>query len=121
MRFEKIIENILEETSTKKKKMTPAMCMKILKYACEVRNKALQGTMVETADFHVRESYYQRDAFADIRGFMRAIKRRMGSELTKEYKGCQLYYDQQKTYFGQLERVPTRMLHSIEPGKLRHN
>ena len=121
VRFEKIIANVLEETSTNKEKMTPAMCLKILKYACEVRNKALQGNMVKTAEFHVRESYYTRDALADIRGFMRAIKRRMGGELTKEYKGCQLYYDQQKTYFGQLERVPSRKLHSIEPGKLSYN
>ena len=101
--------------------MTPALCMKILKHACEVRNKALQGTLVRTGKYHIRQSYYIRDALADIRWFMRAIKRRMGGELTKEYKGCQLYYDQQKTYFGQLERVSSTVSDSREPGKLSFN
>ena len=64
--IEDIIANILDETSTNEKKMTPALCMKILMYACEVRNKALQGTLVRTGKYHIRQSYYVRDALADI-------------------------------------------------------
>ena len=63
--FEEIIAKILEETSPNQRKMSPALCMKILKYACEVRNKALQGTMVRSAKYRIRESYYKRDAIAD--------------------------------------------------------
>ena len=99
--FEEIIAKILEETSPNQRKMSPALCMKILKYACEVRNKALQGTMVRSAKYRIGESYYKRDALAKIRWFMLAIKRPMVGALTKEYKGYQLYYGQQKTYFGQ--------------------
>ena len=121
MMFDEIITNILDETSTNKKKMTPTMWMKILKYICEIRNKALQGTMLRCDKFKIKESYFIRDALADIRWIMRAIKRQMGGELTMEYKGCQLYYDQQKTNFGQLERIPNRMLDLIEPARLSFN
>ena len=60
----------------------------------------------------MRESYYERDVLADIRGLMRAIKRPFGGELPNEYKGCMLYYDKQKTYFGKLKRVTIRTLDS---------
>ena len=41
-----------------------------------------------------------------------------GGTLPDEYKGCQLYYDQQKTHFGQLQRICSCELESQEPGKL---
>ena len=59
-----------------------------------------------------------KNAFADIQWFMRAIQHQMGGEITQEYKVCQLYYDQQKIYFGQLERLSNMMLDLIESEKL---
>ena len=105
IRYESIIANIIEEEDSIRKEMTPKLCMKILKYACEVRNKALQRTNVRTGKYHVGESYYIRDALVDIRWFMRTIKRQLGGEFPDEYKGCQWYFEQQKTYFRQLERI----------------
>ena len=105
LRYESIIANIIEEAAPIRKEMTPKLCMKILKYACEVRNKALQGTNESTGMYHVGESYYIRDALSDIRWFMRTIKRQLGGYFPDEYKGCQLYFEQQKTYFRQLQRV----------------
>ena len=55
---------------------------KILKYACEVRKKARQGTMLWSAKFKIRECYFMKDAFADIQWFMRAIKHQMRGEIT---------------------------------------
>ena len=103
--YERIIANIIQEAAPIRKEMTPKLCMKIMKYACEVRNKALQGTSLRTGKYHVGESYYIRDALSDIRWFMRTIKRQLGGELPDEYESCQLYFDQQETYFKQLERV----------------
>ena len=57
LRYESIIANIIEEAAPIRKEMTPKLCMKILKYACEVRNKALQGTNVRTGKYRVGESY----------------------------------------------------------------
>ena len=105
IRYESIIANIIEEAAPIRKEMTPKLCMKILKYACEVRNKALQGTNVKTGKYRVGESYYIRDALSDIKWFMRTIKRQLGGEFPDEYKCCQLYFEQQKNYFRQLERV----------------
>ena len=101
--------------------MTPKLCMKILKHVCEVRNKALQGTEIKFRKYRVRESYYERDVLADIRGLMLAIKRPFGGELPNEYKGCILYYDKQKTYFWKLQKVTIKTLDSREPGKLSFN
>ena len=36
-------------------------------------------------------------------------------------KGCILYYDKQKTYFGKLQKVTIKTLDSREPGKLSFN
>ena len=119
--FENIIANIMNETSPNSLEMTPELCMKILKFACEVRNKAVHGSLERTAKYQLRDSFYVRDALADIRGLMRAIKRPFGGTLPDEYKGCQLYYDQQKSYFGQLQRICRSELDSREPGKLSFN
>ena len=70
--------------------MTPKLCMKILKHVCEVRHKAFQGTEIKFRKYRVRESYYERDVLADIRGLMRAIKRPFGCELPNEYKRLHL-------------------------------
>ena len=102
--FERISANIIDKASPIRK-MTPKLCMKILKYACGVRNKALQGTNVRTGKYPVGESYYIRDALSDIKWFMQTIKRQLGDEFPDEYKCCQLYFEQQKNYFRQLERV----------------
>ena len=116
--FENIIKNIMNETSPKSLEMTPELCMKILKFACEVRNKAVHGSLERTAKYQLRDSFYARDVRADIRGFMRAIKRPFGGTLPGEYKGCQLYYDQQKTNFGQLQRIGRNELESQKPVEL---
>ena len=116
--FENIIANIINETSPKSSEMTPELCMKILKFACELRNKAVAGSLERTAKYRLGDSFYVRDVLADIQGFMRAIKRTFGGTLPDEYKGCQLYYDQQKTHFGQLQRICRSELESQEPGKL---
>ena len=116
--FENIIANIMNETSPKSLEMTPELCMKILKFACEVRNKAVHESMERTAKYQLRDSFYARDVLADIRGFMRAIKRPFGGTLPDEYKCCQLYYDKQKTFFGQLQRICRSELESQEPVKL---
>ena len=63
-------------------------------------DKAVHGIRERNAKYQLRDSFYVRNILADIRGFMRAIKRPFGGTLPDEYKGCQLYYDQQKSILG---------------------
>ena len=116
--LENIIANIINETSPKSLEKTTKLCVKILKFSCKVRNKAVHGSLERTEKYQLRDYFYVRDVLADIRGSMRAIKRPFGGTLHDDYRGCQLYYDQQKTNFGQLQRIRRSKLESQEPGKL---
>ena len=91
--YEKILEDKL-------KVYTPASVLKMLKFVCEERNAAVQKTDKEDlAKWYIRDSYYQRNVIADMKGFMRTIKRNFGGTLPDEYNECALYYRGQRAIF----------------------
>ena len=69
----------------------PSSVMKMLKFVCEERNKALQGDAKINAQYQLRDCLYIRDVKADMRGFMRTIKREVGGVLSGDFKECLLY------------------------------
>ena len=113
-------EEVLEEKFTV---YTPASVLKMLKFVCEERNAAMQRTDKEDlAKWYIRDSYYQRNVLADMKGFMRAIKRKLGGTLSDEYKECALYYKAQRAIFSGLKRYSKRLLSPVQqPGKTAYN
>ena len=114
--YEKILEDKL-------KVYTPASVLKMLKYVCEERNAAVQKTDKEDlAKWYIRDSYYQRNVIADMKGFMRTIKRNLGGTLADEYNECTLYYKGQRAFFAGLKRYSKRSRSPLqEPGKTAYN
>ena len=95
----------------------------MLKFVCEERNAAMQRTDKEDlAKWYIRDSYYQRNVLADMKGFMRVIKRKLGGTLSDEYKECALYYKAQRANFSGLKRYSKRLLSPVQqPGKTAYN
>ena len=114
--YDKILQDKL-------KVYTPASVLKMLKFVCEERNAAVQTTDKEDlAKWYIRDSYYQRNVIADMKGFMRTIKRNLGGTLPDEYNECALYYRGQRTFFAGLKRYSKRPRYSLqEPRKTAYN
>ena len=101
-------------------KLTPKSCLEVLKYVAEVRNAALTGEEESRGDYKLRESYFARDVNADLGWMMRVIKRLFNGKLPSEFKGCQLYYENQRAIFKQLKKAKRKVVGSLEPGKLSY-
>ena len=77
---------------------------------------------VDLAKWYIGDSYYQRNVLADMTGFMRIIKRKLGGTLSDEYKECVLYYKAQRAIFSGLKRYSKRPRSPHqEPGKTAYN
>ena len=124
--YERILSQQVKETTD----YSPASVLKMLKFVCEERNAALQNADREKAKYRLRDSYYERDVVADMKGFMRAIKRKLGVSLESTtggslppgYEGCLLYYKQQRAIIKGLRGYTKR---SVSPtraaGKTAYN
>ena len=97
-------EDFMCKTSTR---ITPATVLLMLKDICEVRNKALPGTMKPKAGYCVRNTYFKRDAKADLALFWRTLRRKFKGKLPKAYRESEIYYKKQQRYFKNLRRIAT--------------
>lgn len=95
-------EGIMSKVSNK---INPITALEMMRQICEVRNKALQGSMIKKARYCVRNSYFERDARADLSLFMRTLRRKFKGKLPKCYNDCMIYYRKQQKYFKDLKPV----------------
>ena len=100
--------------------LNPKSCLEILKYVAEVRNAALTGEEESRGEYMLRGSYFERDVNADLAWMMRVIKRFFNGSLPDEFKGCELYYENQRAIFKQLKKTKRKSMVSLEPGKLSY-
>ena len=124
--YERILSQQVKETTD----YSPASVLKMLKFVCEERNAALQDADRERAKYRIRDSYYQRDVIADMKGFMRAINCTLvvslesttGGSLPAGYEGCLLYYKHQRAFFKGLRAYSKRSVSPTQaPGKTAYN
>ena len=98
LRCEKYFDEILKDAVVKD--YTPAVCLRLMRNVCEVRNKALQANEKQFKRFSIGGMFFRRDARQDIALFMGCLKRRLGGKFPndKAFAPLHLYVATQRNY-----------------------